>query len=123
MTTRRFAIFAVLAAALQFSADRVPLERFQESEAERDARLVAGLECGALDAASRRSCESDLAERFESGAAEPALVLRSHCTRFLGSWSRPPEPPAACVERFGGWVAATGGSTGRAVSAGPPGGS
>ena len=81
-------------------SERVP---FLRDVSEADAALE--VRCGDFEASRRRSCETDLVERFAAGRAKPEAVLRLHCTRVHNGWEHTiSEPPPLCAARFGGWL-------------------
>lgn len=106
---------AVLGASLYFSPS-VPFKEIRSIESADDAlALIQGppdaasvaleARCGGMQERMRQTCETTLTARFASGEANPESMIRIHCTRVESVWDAPlPEPPAVCMERFGGWL-------------------
>lgn len=66
---------------------------------------VMAVKCGHMDFDARTGCVERYHAEFDSGDLDPLLVLRQHCTRWENPWQEgASEPPAACMEKFGGWV-------------------
>ncbi|MFP6628427.1 MAG: hypothetical protein VCC67_05260 [Myxococcota bacterium] len=106
---------AVLGASLYFRPS-VPFKEIRSIESADDAlALIQGppdaasvaleARCGGLQERMRQTCEATLTARFASGEASPESLIRIHCTRVESVWDAPlPEPPAVCIQRFGGWL-------------------
>ena len=104
-----------LGAGIYF-APSVPFHEIRSIESAGDAlALIQGppdddavaleARCGGMQEVMRQACEETLSARFASGEASPKSLIRIHCTRVESVWDAPlPDPPALCVERFGGWV-------------------
>ena len=70
-----------------------------------DVRAALGVRCGSFDEATSHQCEQSLSDRIAAGSIDPGAILRMHCTRWQGPWSRVTEvPPPICAERYGGWI-------------------
>ena len=70
-----------------------------------DTTVALEARCGGMQEAMRRTCKEALSVRFASEQTSPASLILLHCTRVESVWDAPlPEPPALCVQRFGGWV-------------------
>jgi len=99
-----------------YFAPSVPFEEIRSIESPEDAlALIQGspddtavaleARCGGMQVLMREACEESLSARFASGQASPETLIRIHCTRVESVWDAPlPQPPALCVERFGGWL-------------------
>jgi len=106
----------VLVAGLHFFGPKIHFQEIASIDSTRDAfALLQGppddtsvalqARCGGMQEAMRRSCEESLSARFASGETNPESLIRLHCTRVESVWDAPlPDPPALCIERFGGWV-------------------
>lgn len=70
-----------------------------------ESRLAIDLRCQGDSERANRECRETLKKLFLSGSLDPDKTLRAYCDSVKeGRWggSRP-APPAACVERYGGW--------------------
>lgn len=70
-----------------------------------EARSAIELRCKGLEGSAATDCRSLHAKLYLAGTLDPERTLRDHCTpaKTVAWGTRPPAPPALCVQRYGGW--------------------
>ena len=103
---RKAILFGAVCLAAALHVGSRGFERLEVWFAAPEVAAALDVRCGDFVSRERHACELVLHDQFAEGELDPVAVLRQHCTRRGSVWpgSHRADPPAMCVDRFGGWI-------------------